>query len=158
MGLFGAIINDIVCNLIFYLLLLYRIQLIFKQFYLFIYFIFDCAGSLLPHVGSLKLWQIVEAALSCVSRFLIVEAALVEHEPQGTRASVVAAHGLSSCGSWALERRFRSVAHRLSCPTARGIFNQGSDSCLLHWQTDSLPLSHQGSPTIDFCMLILFPA
>ena len=29
----------------------------------------------------------------------------------------------------------------------QGIFLiQGSNPCLLHWQTDSLPLSHQGSP------------
>ena len=29
----------------------------------------------------------------------------------------------------------------------QGIFlTQGSNSCLLHWQADSLPLSHQGSP------------
>ena len=30
----------------------------------------------------------------------------------GTRASVVSAHGLSSCGSWALERRLRSCSAR----------------------------------------------
>ena len=30
---------------------------------------------------------------------------------------------------------------------SRGIFpTQGSNPCLLHWQVDSLPLSHQGSP------------
>ena len=30
----------------------------------------------------------------------------------------------------------------------QGIFlTQGSDLCLPHWQKDSLPLSHQGSPT-----------
>ena len=33
---------------------------------------------------------------------------------------------------------------RLSCSAACGIFlNQGSNPCLLHWQADSLPLSHQ---------------
>ena len=33
-----------------------------------------------------------------------------------------------------------------SCPTAPGIFpDQGQNLCLLHWQADSLPLSHQGS-------------
>ena len=31
---------------------------------------------------------------------------------------------------------------------SRVIFlTQGSNSCLLHWQADSLPLSHQGSPS-----------
>ena len=30
-----------------------------------------------------------------------------------------------------------------------GVFlTQGSNPCLLHWQTDSLPLSHQGSPKL----------
>ena len=39
------------------------------------------------------------------------------------------------------------MAHRLICPVACGIFpNQASNLCLLHWQMDSLPLRHQGSP------------
>ena len=40
-----------------------------------------------------------------------------------------------------------TVVHWLSCPTACGIFpDQGSDPCSLHWQADSQPLGHQGSP------------
>ena len=36
----------------------------------------------------------------------------------------------------------------LSSSSAHGIFpDQGSNPCLLHWQADSLPLSHQGSPS-----------
>ena len=39
------------------------------------------------------------------------------------------------------------VAHGLSCSAACGIFpDQGSNPCPLHWQADSQPLSHQGSP------------
>ena len=39
------------------------------------------------------------------------------------------------------------VAHGLSCSAARGIFpDQGSNPCALHWQADSQPLRHQGSP------------
>ena len=39
------------------------------------------------------------------------------------------------------------VAHGLSCPVACGIFpDQGSNPCPLHWQADSQPLRHQGSP------------
>ena len=35
----------------------------------------------------------------------------------------------------------------LTCSVACGIFpDQGSNPSLLHWQTDSLPLSHEGSP------------
>ena len=39
------------------------------------------------------------------------------------------------------------VAHGLSCTTACGIFlDQVSNPCPLHWQVDSYPLDHQGSP------------
>ena len=41
------------------------------------------------------------------------------------------------------------VAHGPSCLTACGIFpDQGSNPCPLHWQADSQPLRHQGSPYI----------
>ena len=54
-------------------------------------------------------------------------------------ASLVAEHGHQSSGSVV-------VAHGLHCPEACGIFpDQGSNMCLLHWQADSLPLSHQGT-------------
>ena len=39
------------------------------------------------------------------------------------------------------------VAHGASCSAACGIFrDQGSNPCPLHWQADSQPLRHQGSP------------
>ena len=64
------------------------------------------------------------------------------------RASVVVARGLSSCGSRALGAWASVVvAHGLSCSAACGIFpDQGSNQCPLHWQVDSKPLRHQGSP------------
>ena len=43
-----------------------------------------------------------------VRGLLIAVASLVEEKPLGVRASVVVAHGLSSCGSQALERRLSS--------------------------------------------------
>ena len=52
---------------------------------------------------------------------------------------------LRSTGS----RRAGSVtaAHGTSCSAACGIFpDQGSNPCALHWQADSQPLHHQGSP------------
>ena len=43
------------------------------------------------------------------------------------------------------------VAHGLSCSTACGILpDQGSNPCPLHWQADSRPLRHQGSPSLVF--------
>ncbi|KAJ8782454.1 hypothetical protein J1605_010162 [Eschrichtius robustus] len=40
------------------------------------------------------------------------------------------------------------VAHGPSCSAACGMFpDQGSNPCPLHWQADSQPLRHQGSPT-----------
>ena len=39
------------------------------------------------------------------------------------------------------------VVQGLGCSEAWGIFlDQGLNPCLLHWQEDSLPLSHQGGP------------
>ena len=52
------------------------------------------------------------------------------------------------------------VAHGPSCSAACGIFpDQGSNPCLLHWQADSQPLHHQGSPRVCFlfsCKFCLF--
>ena len=43
------------------------------------------------------------------------------------------------------------VAHGPSCSVACGIFpDQGSNPCPLHWQADSQPLRHQGSPILVF--------
>ena len=43
------------------------------------------------------------------------------------------------------------AAHGPSCSMACGIFpDQGSNPCPLHWQADSQPLRHQGSPHLAF--------
>ena len=43
------------------------------------------------------------------------------------------------------------VAHGPSCSATCGIFPaQGSNPCPLHWQADSQPLRHQGSPINSF--------
>ena len=76
------------------------------------------------------------------------------------------ARAFSSCGKWGPlfiavhgrplllwstgSRRTSSaiVVHGPSCSAACGIFpDQGSNPCPLHWQADSQPLCHQGSPT-----------
>ena len=44
-----------------------------------------------------------------------------------------------------------TVAHGPSCSAACGIFpDLGSNPCPLHWQADSQPLHHQGSPVALF--------
>ena len=79
-------------------------------------------------------------------------------------ASLVAEHGLQGCGLqqlWHLDSvvvacRLQSsgsviVVHGLSCSATYGIFpDQGSNPCPLHWQVDSQPLCHQGSPSSNF--------
>ena len=74
------------------------------------------------------------------------------------------ARPFSSCGSRCVglsllqstgSRRAGSavVAHGPSCSAARGILpDQGSNPCPLHWQADSQPLRHQGSPQLSFVM------
>ena len=55
--------------------------------------------------------------------------------------------GFSCCRAPALEHRFSSCGAWLSCSEACGIlWDRGSNPCPLHWQVDSLALSHQGSP------------
>ena len=78
-------------------------------------------------------------------------------------AAVSGGHSSSRCAglslSWPLllrstgSRRAGSavVAHEPSCSAACGIFpDQGSNPCPLHWQADSQPLRHQGSPVSSF--------
>ena len=87
------------------------------------YFVFGCAGYLLPH-GLFS---------SCGERVL----------PSSCGVPVSHCGGFF-CGSSAL-------GHGLSCSAPCGIFpDWGSNPCLLHWQADSLPLSHQGNLCVIF--------
>ena len=78
-------------------------------------------------------------------------------------AAASGGHSSSRCAGLALSRplllwsttsrRAGSVvmAQGPSCSAACGIFpDQGSNPCPLHWQADSQPLRHQGSPAIFF--------
>ena len=93
-------------------------------------FIFGCTGSALLRVGFLSLWR----AGATQWHTAVVQCLL---------------SGFSYCWEWALEQTGSAVvAHRRSCSVACGIvLDQGSNSCLLHWQTDSLLQSHLGSPS-----------
>ena len=90
---------------------------------------FDCSGSSLLCIGFLQLWQMGGYSLVAVLGLLIALASLVvEHGLWDVQALVVAA-----C--------------RLICPMACGILpGQGLNPCPLHWQVNSQPLYHQGSP------------
>ena len=72
-------------------------------------------------------------------------------------------HSSSRCAGFSLlwslllrstgSRRAGSVVvpHGPSCSAACGILpDQGLNPCPLHWQADSQPLRHQGSPITDF--------
>ena len=108
----------------------------------FYLFIFGCAGSCCC----------TQAFSSCGERGCSLVAVRASHrggssccgaQALGSQASAVAAHWL-----WAMGASV-AVAHGLSCSTARGIFlDQGSNPCPLHWQADSYPLRHQGSPGV----------
>ena len=71
------------------------------------------------------------------------------------RAWALGCLGFISCIMWAQQLPLPGsqstgsvvVAHGFSCFEACGIFpDRGSNLCLLHWQMDSLPLSHEESP------------
>ena len=105
----------------------------FFLFFLFFkyLFIFGCVGSS------------VRVGFLCEGFLQLRRAGATLHH--GARASHCRGLSLRSTGS----RRAGSaaVAHGPSCSAACGIFpDQGSNPCPLHWQADSQPLCHQGSP------------
>ena len=74
------------------------------------------------------------SSLAAVSGLLVAVASLaVECGLWGVWASVVAALGLSSCGSQALGHSFNSYGKQTWLFTVCGVFlDQGSNLCLLH--------------------------
>ena len=107
---------------------------------IFIYFslcwVFDAVRALL----GCSEW---DHSLAAVHGLLTAMAPLVvEHRLQHVQALLV-------CGSPG--SRARAQWLWLSCSSACGIFpGQGSNPCLLHWQVDSLALSHQGNPGMNY--------
>ena len=80
----------------------------------------------------------------CTGSLLVYALSLVMET--GGCASV-AVHGFSL---WSARSRCAGsivVVHGLNCSMACAVFpDQGLIPCLLHWQVDSYPLYHQGSP------------
>ena len=112
---------------------IFKLLSFFKTvFFVFNYlFIFGCVGAALLHglFSSCRKWGLLS---SCN----------VQSSYSGDfscyKASALGHVGISRCGFWVPE---------LSGSMACVIFpDQGSNPCLQHWQTNSLPLSHQGSP------------
>ena len=96
--------------------------------------IFGCSGPSSGHMGFLQLRQMVSSwnkwASRCSGFFCCRAQAL------GMQSLVVVTLRLSSCGTGPI------------CSVVRGVFlDQGVNLCPLHWQADSQPLDHQGSPT-----------
>ena len=100
---------------------------LFFFFYLFIYlFIYGC-------VGSSFLCEVAASGGHSSSRCT---------GPSLSRPLLLRSTGSRRAGSVV-------VAHGPSCSAACEIFpDQGSNPCPLHWQADSQPLCHQGSPPV----------
>ena len=126
-----SICESISCAFIYlFFIIFFKEELFLKKFYLFIYF-WLC-------------WVFVS-----VRGLSLVAASGGHSSSRCTGLSLSRPLLLWSTGS----RRAGSaiVAHGPSCSAACGIFpDQGSNPCPLHWQVDSQPLRHQGSP----CALI----
>ena len=91
----------------------------------------DCAGPLLKH----ELLSSCNAQASHRGGFSCCRARALGHE-----GSVAVAPGLNSTDSIA-------VVHGLGCSAVCGVSqDSGSNPRLLHWQVDSWPLGHEGSP------------
>ena len=72
------------------------------------------------------------------------------------RAWALELAGFSGCGAQALEHRFNSCGARACCFAESGIFlDQRSNPCLLHWEANSSPLSHLGSPLLKYTLFYI---
>ena len=110
-------------------------------FFFFLAVLGLCCG-LFSSCGEQGLLFIVVHGLLIAVASLVVEHSFQAHRLLQLRhvGSVVVARRLQSAGSVVL-------VNGLSCCKACGIFpDQGLNPCPLHWQADSSPLHHQGSP------------
>ena len=145
-----CILSSASCMLIFF-----TYFLSFFLIYLFIHsFIFGCFGSSLLCAGFLQLRR-AGATLHCHAQASHCSGFFCcKTWAPGARASVVVARGLQSTSSVVVD-------HGPSCSAACGILpDQGTNLCSLHWQADSKPPCHRGSPTYfqlgNFFLIYLF--
>ena len=111
-----------------------------SQYFFNSLFVFGCAVSSSLCTNFSLVVQSRGYSPVVVHRLLTAVASLAVEGLQGVRASAVAVSRLQSTGSVV-------VVHGLSFHMSCGIFpDQGLNLCLLSWQANFLPLSHQGSP------------
>ena len=118
------------------------------DFFLYIYinlfiiylFIFGCVGSSLLRTGFLLVAASRGYSSLWCTGFSLQWLLLLQST--GSRRA-----GFSSCGSWALELRLSSFGARAWLLRSMwDLPGPGMNPCPLHWQADSQPLCHQGSP------------
>ena len=105
----------------------------FKKFTFFYLFIYDCVESSFLCDGLSPVAASGDHSSSRCMGLLLSRPLLLRSTGSRRAGSVIVAHGPS-------------------CSVACGIFpDRGSNPCPLHWQADSQPLRHQGSPSlVDF--------
>ena len=99
-----------------------------------------------PSLWLLWLWSSVPGFPFAVASLVVELSTRVSHRC-----------GFSGCDSWPLQSTGSVVVlNGLSCSSVCGIFlDQGWNPCPLHWQVNSLPLSHRGSRSYAFWMCFL---
>ena len=141
------LLQDIECSSLCYTQDLVVYLFFFNLIYLFLAALgLRCCVWAFSTCGKQRLLFAVVCGLLIAVASLVVEHGLQARGLQQLwhAGSVVVAHRLQSTGSVV-------VVHRLSCSAACGIFpEQGLNPCPLHWQVDSQPLHHQGSPYLFY--------
>ena len=121
-------------------------------FKLFIYFILVCQVFCCVWAFSgCSEWALLLTVLILVASFV------VEHKPEVHRLQQLQHRGplVVTRGSQSVWAQV-VVVQGLSSSTACGIsLDQGSNLCALHWQVDSHPLYHRGSPPPSFQSIVV---
>ena len=140
----------------FFFLLLFIFLMLITFFYFNNYILFYCFFFLFLYFNFLNFYLWLCWVLVSVRGLSPVAASRGHHSSLWCAGvSLLRPLLLRSAGS----RRAGSVivAHGPSCSPVCGIFpDQGSNPCPLHWQADSQPLCHQGSPLSLFFFLPFF--
>ena len=117
--------------------------------FLFVCMFLRLCGIFIAVRASLQLRQAGATHVVALGLLVTVAPLVADHRLWSAWAPVVRASGLWSTG-------LVVVVHGLSCSVAGGVFpDQRSNPCLLLWQVDSLPLSHQGSPIHSFTVSVM---